>query len=213
MVRIYAVRCAPLTDEVRLDAVLPRLDAARQARVTRLQDQQKRAQCAAAGLLLTHLFGCDGHPPRFTHGSRGKPYLMGENVPFFSLSHSGDWVFCAVAGSEIGLDAQQRTPYRDKVAKRWFTDTERDRIADDPDGRFSALWAKKEAYCKFTGFGLVLPPSSFTVPCLADGWDEDNCCCWKEYTFPADPLIAVAVCCGANEKFADITVLALDELT
>ncbi len=213
MVRVYAVCCAALTDEERIDAVLPRLDAARRARVARLQDKQKRAQCAAAGLLLTHLFGCDGQPPRLTHGSRGKPYLMGDNAPYFSLSHSGDWVFCAIADSEVGLDAQEHTPCRDKVATRWFTDPERAWLAADPDARFAALWARKEAYCKFTGFGLVLPPSSFTVPCPADGWDEDNRCCWREYTFPDESPIAVAVCCGTKEEFADVTVLDLEELT
>lgn len=212
MVKVYAICCAELTGKERLGTVLPRLDAARQARVARLQDAQKRAQCAAAGLLLTHLFGRDGQPPQFTHGSRGKPYLIGENVPYFSLSHSGDWVFCAVADSEVGLDAQERTPYRDKVAVRWFTDPERAWLAEDPDGRFAALWAKKEAYCKFTGFGLVLPPSSFTVPYSANGWDENNRCCWKEFVFPAEPPIAVAVCCGAKAEIGDITVLELDKM-
>ncbi len=204
MVRVYALSCAALTDEKRLDTILPHLDAVRQARVTRLQDTQKRAQCAAAGLLLTHLFGRDGQPPRLTHGSRGKPYLIGEDAPYFSLSHSGNYVFCAVADSEVGLDAQEHIPCRDKVAARWFTDPEREWLADDPDGRFAMLWAKKEAYCKFTGFGLVLPPSSFNVPCPADGWDEDNRCCWKEYTFPADGSIAIAVCCKKQGEFADI---------
>ena len=212
MVKIYAVCCAVLADEERLGTALPRLDAARQARVTRLQDAPKRAQCAAAGLLLTHLFGRDGQPPRLTHGSRGKPYLLGEGVPYFSLSHSGDYVFCAVADSEVGLDAQKFTPYRDKVAERWFTAPEREWLTADPDGRFAALWAKKEAYCKFTGFGLVLPPSSFTVPCPADGLDADNRCCWKEFIFPADIPIAVAACCAEEEPFSDITILNLDEL-
>lgn len=212
MGRIYAVCCAALTDEARLNAAMPKLDASRRARVARLQDKQKRAQCAAAGLLLIHLFGRNGQPPALTHGSRGKLYLVGEGAPYFSLSHSGDWVFCAVADSEVGLDAQERTPCREKVAKRSFTASELDWLAADPDGRFCALWAKKEAYCKFTGFGLVLPPSGFTVPCPADGWDEDNRCCWKEYTFPADAPIAVAVCCGESEEFVDITVLELDAL-
>ncbi len=212
MVKVYAVNCAALMENDLLDAALPKLDATRRARVTRLQDPQKRAQCAAAGLLLTHLFGHDGQPPQLTHGSRGKPYLIGDNVPFFSLSHSGNLVVCAVADSEIGLDAQQRTPYREKVAERWFTVTERVWLAADPDGRFSALWARKEAYCKFTGFGLVLPPSSFTVPCPADGWDEDNRCCWREYALTADEPIAVAVCCAQEDEFSDITVLEVDGL-
>lgn len=209
MVKLYAVCCAALADEERLNAILPRLDSTRQARIKRLQDAQKKAQCAAAGLLLTHLFSYDGQPPQFTHGSRGKPYLVGEDAPYFSLSHSGDWVFCAVADSEVGLDAQEFRPCRDKIAARWFTDAEREWLDEDPDGRFTALWVKKEAYCKFTGFGLVLPPSSFTVPCPAAGWDEQNRCCWKEFCFPADEPIAVAVCCGETDSFDEIVELEL----
>lgn len=212
MVKVYAACCAGLKDEARLNAVFPLLDSARQARVARLQDTQKKAQCAAAGLLLTHLFGRDGQPPQFTHGSRGKPYLVGENEPFFSLSHSGDWVFCAVADSEVGLDTQEFTPYREKIAARWFTDIERTWLAENPDERFAMLWAKKEAYCKFTGFGLVLPPSSFSVPYPADGWDEANRCCWKEYVFSAETPLAVAVCCKETDTFFPITILSLDEL-
>ncbi len=212
MVKLYTVCCAALTNDKQLNDALAKLDAARRARVERLQDKQKRAQCAAAGLLLTYLFGRDEQPPALTHGSRGKPYLIGEGVPYFNLSHSGDWVFCAVADSEVGLDAQERTSCRDKIAERWFTDSERVWLAEDPDGRFATLWAKKEAYCKFTGFGLVLPPSSFTVPCPADGWDEDNRCCWREFVFAAEPAIAVAVCCGMDDSFDEIVDLELNKI-
>jgi 4'-phosphopantetheinyl transferase len=212
MVKVYAVCCAALADRERLNAVLPLLDPTRRARVARLQDAKKQAQCTAAGLLLTHLFSNDGQPPRFTHGSRGKPYLVGENAPFFSLSHSGDWVFCGVADSEIGLDAQEFTPCREKIFTRWFTDAERTWLSEKADERFAMLWAKKEAYCKFTGFGLVLPPSSFSVPCPANGWDEANRCCWHEYTHSAETPIAVAVCCKKVETFADITALSLHDL-
>ena len=212
MVNIYAVNCASLMSDARLQASLSKVDSARRARATRLQDAQKRAQCAAAGLLLSHLFGKDGQPPTLTHGSRGKPYLVGENAPFFNLTHSGEWVFCAVADSEVGIDAQEFVPYRDKVAARWFTDAERAWIATDPEKRFSAVWAKKEAYCKFTGFGLVLPPSSFTVPCPADGWDEHNRCYWQEYTFPADAPLAIAVCCANDESISAISVISIDDL-
>ena len=108
------------------------------------------------------------------------------------------------------MDAQEQTPYKEKVATRWLTDPERAWLTENPDERFTALWAKKEAYCKFTGFGLVLPLSSFTVPCPSVGWDEQNRCCWREYTFPADVPIEVAVCCGKNDSFDKIIELELE---
>ncbi len=212
MGKIVAVCCKELTDEQALSATLPKLDAARRARALRLQDTQKRAQCAAAGLLLTHLFGKDGQAPTLTHGSRGKPYLAQAGAPYFSLSHSGDMVFCAVSDNEVGLDAQQFTQYREKIAARWFTAAEQEWLAADPHNRFAPLWAKKEAYCKFTGFGLVLPPSSFTVPCPADGWDNANHCYWREFIYPADNPIAVAVCCGENDTFDGVSEIPLSDI-
>ncbi len=212
MGKIVTVSCNDLIDEQALATVLPKLDTTRRARVERLQDAQKRAQCAVSGLLLTHLFGQDGQAPLLTHGSRGKPYLMQPQAPYFNLSHSGDRIFCAVSDYEVGLDAQTFTPYREKVAARWFTPDEQEWLATDPDNRFAPLWAKKEAYCKFTGFGLVLPPSSFTVPCVADGWDKQNHCYWKEFLFPADTPIAVAVCCGDNDNFNEILEIPLSDI-
>ena len=212
MTEVYALYCASLREDDQLNATLPRLSNDRQARVHRLQGSEKRAQCAAAGLLLNYLFGKDGQPPRLTHGSRGKPYLFDTPNTYFSLSHTGNWVFCAVADSEVGLDAQTQVACNNKIAKRWFTPTEIIWLAANPDERFSLLWARKEAYCKFTGFGLVLPPSSFTVPCPADGQDENNHCCWKEYTFHTDHTpIHIAVCCADKTDFSQINIIDINE--
>ncbi len=211
MIKLYAVCCAPLQDKSALAAMLPRLDAARTARIARLQSPQKRAQCAAAGLLLTHLFGHGGQPPALTHGSRGKPYLA-DSRAFFNLSHSGDWVVCAVADNEVGVDAQTACPYNEKIAARHFTPAENNWLADDPDGRFARLWAAKEAFGKFTGFGLVLPPSSYTVPTPPTGRDAANRCRWAEYTLPAAPPVHIVVCGNEYEDSTPPVILNIQEL-
>ncbi len=211
MVKIYAVNGTPLLDENALAAAMPRIDGVRAARIKRLRNNHARAALAAAGLLLTHLFGKDGKPPHLTHGSRGKPYLA-DNSAYFSLSHSGGWVICAVADSEVGADIQEKTPYNEKVAARWFTPPELAWLADDPDGRYARLWACKEAFAKLTGFGLVLPMSSFTVPTPADGRDDDNHCVWKEYRLDAEQTLFIAVCYQDKSEFAPLTVLSLDDI-
>ena len=121
MTHLYAINCTPYLDEDTVADILPHLDAQRGARVGRLANPLKRAQQAAAGELLYRLFGRDGNPPHLTHGSRGKPYLYGDTTTFFSLSHTNEWVFCAVADSEVGLDAQAKVPCNQKIAERWFT--------------------------------------------------------------------------------------------
>ncbi len=210
--KTYAVCCAKLNDAAMLAAVLPRLDATRRARVTRLQHPQKKAQCAAAGLLLSHLFGQENQPPQLNHNSRGKPYLA-DNRAFFSLSHSDDWVVCAIADSEVGVDVQAHCAYNENVANRYFTPTEKAWLAADPDGRFSRLWTFKEAYAKFTGFGLVLPPSSYTVPTPPSGWDDTNHCFWHEYTITDnDPPLYITVCCAQSASISPLIILDINAL-
>ncbi len=196
MNKLFYVDCSPLLDAERLQAVLPTLDHVRRQRVARLASPEKKAQCAAAGWLLTQLFGKDGQPPLLTHGSRGKPYLAGQTDKFFSLSHTGRWVVCAVADNEVGVDAQEITPYRQAVAERCFTADEIAWVNSDPE-RFTRLWTMKEAYLKYTGFGLVLPMSSFSVPLPDGGWDKQQTCYYQTLTIPGQ-AVQISVCSGES---------------
>ena len=94
---IYAVDCTHwLTEDAVADA-LPYLDDKRRSRIRRLRVPLKRAQCAAAGLLLSHLFGENGNAPALVYGANGKPYLADKPDTFFSITHSDKWVFLAAA--------------------------------------------------------------------------------------------------------------------
>mgnify|MGYP002518472885 CR=1 FL=1 len=187
---LWVADCTPLTADAAIQSALPHLDAARRVAVTRRQDTLTRAQTAAAGLLLTHCFGQAGQPPILAHGSHGKPYLP-DGRAHFSLSHSGRYAFLLTADSPVGLDAQQIDSSRPRVAARCFTAAEQVWLAQDPDGRFARLWAMKEAYLKFTGFGLVLPMRSFTVPLPPVGFDAATGCYWQELCYDG---VAVAAC-------------------
>ena len=207
--RLYLVDCSPLEQSEQLLRTYPLLDTARQQQVERQQTTEGKAQRAAAGVLLTHLFGTDGKPPVLFRGSRGKPYLAGREDVFFNLSHSGRWVCCAVSDHEVGVDAQKSGPCRPQVAARHFTEAERRWMAENPDERFTRLWAMKEAYVKFTGFGLVLPLSSFSVPTPPDGWDEGQHCRWKEFAMED---VRIAVCTGSPAPVEPIVLLNIRQL-
>jgi len=210
VIRLVAVNCSSLLDATRLEEILPYLDNERRQRVLRLTNPVKKAQFAAAGWLLATLLGEDGNPPTLFHGSRGKPYLQGRDDLYFNLSHTDNWVFCAIAPQEIGLDAQAAEAYNERVAGRCFTHDERGWLNQNPDGRFTRLWTLKEAYLKYTGFGLVLPMSSFTVPLPAKGWDENTRCFWHETTLATSTdTIHVAICASTEDTVAPIEILSL----
>ena len=52
-------------------------------------------------------------------GEFGKPYISGDNI-HYNISHSGDYVVCAVSNHEIGVDIQKVTGDHMKLAKRFF---------------------------------------------------------------------------------------------
>lgn len=159
MTKLYIVDCSPLFNEHELNRVLPHLTTIRREKVERLQVAEKKAQSAATGLLLKHLFG----DAEYIFGDNGKPFLAGEGAPFFSISHSGKYVVCVVSEVEIGVDIEETSPIRPAVLRRCFNEEEQEWIGDNPK-RFTQLWTMKEAYIKMTGTGLSVPAKEVSVP-------------------------------------------------
>ena len=96
----------------------------------------------------------------------------------FSISHSGDWIACAVGtGTQLGLDIELRDAARDvqALAAHAFGPDIQAALAALPDeartGSFYRMWSRQEARIKLN------------APCAAT------------YEF-AHPLLSVAVCCS-----------------
>lgn len=85
---------------------------------------------------------------RVRKGEHGKPYLKDRKDMFFNLSHSGDYVLCAVSDREVGADIQKRHD-RDVtgILRKILNSREQ---TDD----FFLLFSAKEAFVKCMGDGL-----------------------------------------------------------
>ena len=84
----------------------------------------------------------------------GKPYFKSPEKPFFSLSHSGSYVLCAMSDCEIGADIQEMKAVDfTKAAEYAFCKEENDWVKQDRH-RFYRIWTGKEAFGKMTGEGL-----------------------------------------------------------
>lgn len=99
----------------------------------------------------------------------GKPYIIGAPFPVFhNLSHSGDYLVCALSDREVGIDIQRITTYKPGIALRFFHPYE---IAvleacHDEMSRvelFFRYWSAKESFLKYTGTGLSASLSGFEV--------------------------------------------------
>ena len=109
-------------------------------------------------------------PLAYVYGKEGKPYF--KDLPFyFNLSHSGSYVLCVISAGEIGADIQQHSGKTvGKLARRFFTEREcmvlertggeleraaLEQLMGERERLFYRLWARKEAYGKLTGKGIV----------------------------------------------------------
>ena len=95
----------------------------------------------------------------YEYGELGKPQIV--NIPKkFNLSHSGDYVVCAVGDGEVGADIQKWVPYKERTAERFFAPTEWKLLQELPASQrtelFYRLWSRKEAYGKYTGQGSAV---------------------------------------------------------
>ena len=154
--QIYVVDCTPCLSDEKIEQSLPHLDEKRRGRIRRLRVPLKRAQCVAAGLLLTHVLGENGIAPTLAYGENGKPYLADLPNTHFSITHSDKWVFLAVADCEIGIDAQMPRKVCPRLAARSTSPEELAWVKEDTEPHFTRLWTMKEAYLKYTGTGLTV---------------------------------------------------------
>lgn len=142
----------------------------RKAKTDRLRFEKDRFLSLGAELCLIYALRKLGISklPEIAEGNHGKPYFKENNGLFFSLSHSGDFVLCAVSDAEVGCDTEKITETDLGVARRFFTAAEYDRIASLQDyaarqKEFYRYWVLKESFIKATGRGISLPFDSFEI--------------------------------------------------
>jgi 4'-phosphopantetheinyl transferase len=184
MTSVLVARLRLDTDPSALAVAAALVDDAERARAARFVRDADRARHllgrALARVLLARRTGVEPASLRLVADADGKPALAGPG-PAFNLSHSGDWIACALADdAPVGVDVQETTPSmaRPDDFGRVFGPRERARIDGMPDeaariAAFARAWARKEALLKAVGVGLQLKLDDVDIVDGADGprWD------------------------------------------
>ena len=136
---------------------------------------EKAALLSLSALSLLHRAGAVG---TLCYGENGRP-LFEERTCDFSITHTQNHVFCALADGEdatfgIGIDAEDldRPDFSDfdAMASRWFTENEQNAFFASPTKEtFLRIWTRKEAYAKHTGEGLRALSKIDTVALANEG--------------------------------------------
>ncbi|AKU24477.1 4'-phosphopantetheinyl transferase superfamily protein [Massilia sp. NR 4-1] len=141
---------------------LARLGASERQRYQRFIRAERQRQFLLGRMLLRQAASALlGLPPdAFTVEERvGQAPLLqragGGVAPYFSLSHSGSWIACAISrDTPLGLDIERIDPTRDLIAlaRQAFSSQESAALLALPEARrsaaFFALWSQREAEYK-----------------------------------------------------------------
>ncbi len=133
-----------------------------------LPDEHKAGRALLA-IALDRVFGLDLSRETLGIGSHGKPYIEGRPNLHFNISHSGNYVVCAIAPDSVGIDIQLHKDIDfEKVRKKAFRPEEIQEMekSQDPKSYFFNRWTLKEAWLKWKGIGI-----SRDLTCdMSSGW-------------------------------------------
>ncbi len=132
----------------------------------------------------------------------GKPYFPNCKDVGFSVSHSGEYIACALTHGDVGVDIQQKQKYADeseeafsarlcRIAERFFHPNEATLVKTEPQVRFFEVFTAKESYVKFKGTGFdetlgeisVLPEDMGIPVCHSNDepvtWNSNDASFWQ----------------------------------
>lgn len=170
---------------------------------------------ALVGSALERYWGLLWGNYRIARGEKGKPFIADKENIFFNISHSGDYVVCAVSDREIGIDIEKRAKARMEVAGRFFHKQEVQALnamsGDEQNKLFYDYWSVKESFLKYIGTGLARPLDSFLVQFSAGGislYEEEKKLSLNVYPCLVDSGYACYVCseCDEEPEMYDVTI-------
>ena len=135
-----------------------------QDRINRYKQKSDRLRSAIGYMLVENLY-CEAFStikcPPILFTQKGKPYF--ENNPvYFSVSHSGNLIVCALNETEIGIDIEEITEFNPNLIDRVCSITEKEYIGASKS-KFFEIWTAKEAYSKLCGLGIPMGMKNINV--------------------------------------------------
>ena len=165
MVHVYIANVRDLPDPKEYPGIMGGLSEERKKKILRYRRDMDRKQSLGAGLLLYHVLKEHGFDAgKMSYGPHGKPEINGI---YFNLSHSYDYVMCAVSDRIVGCDIEKTEKIRENIAEHFFTENEVRYLNTFEEkarlDEFYRMWTLKESYMKMTGEGMSLPLKAFDI--------------------------------------------------
>ena len=191
MVEIYALDISGKAMNAQYCRLLSCVSEEQRHRIGQFRFEADKKRTLYGDVLSRFLIGERRRKPmgsvEFIKNAFGKPYAIGFPHVEFNVSHSGDWVVCAVGEREVGVDVEEIKPIDLDIAKRFYTRNENRLVVssreEDRLKTFYLLWTLKESFTKYMGKGLSIPLNSFEILRTERGFSvagfEDELAMWS----------------------------------
>ncbi len=220
--KIYTVKIEQIQKHI-FEELLSYISLDEQEKIKRFRRYEDALRGLTSKMLLrfiiVSLLGKQNKDIHFDKNDYGKPFLVGTNDFYFNLSHSGDWVVCAVDNLPVGIDVEKIHDVDLDLSKRFFSEDEHKYLStlESKNRReaFFEFWTLKESYIKADGRGLSIPLNSFSFSFEGENIEFKSSndfgkCYFKRYEIDASYKMAV---CSKNSEFPEETIyIIFDEL-
>lgn len=223
MIEVYALKIDRRIESIKFNSLMHYVDKSRQNAISRFCKYEDAQRSLFSELLIrskaTNKLKINSSAIQFNKNEFGKPFI--KNLPgfCFNISHSGEWVVCAIDNEEIGIDIEEICPIDLQIANEFFTKQEiiemQSKLLEQKLLYFYDLWTLKESYIKAWGKGLSIPLDSFSLKVNSvqnielKTNNDFRGCYFKQYDI--DPDYKMAVCSLKSEFPEHVIVENMDE--
>ena len=156
MTKIYACFIQPVEKKL-FDALLFYVDEQVKVRIKRYKKREDQVRTLLAHTLskmvLAQELSLTPQHLSYKVTKYGK-YELANHEMFFNLSHSNEYVVCAVSHKRVGIDIEKKQQRNFQLFTNVWSDREKKHYNIYDRTTFYQLWTAKESYVKYLGIGL-----------------------------------------------------------
>lgn len=222
--KIYVTKISDISKEI-IDKLCLFIDPERKSKIKRFINKKDKIRALVAEILIKTIMaetlGIKSKKIIFNKNEFGKPYLKNYEKFNFNISHSGEFVVCAIDDRPIGIDIEQIKQIEYKViAERFFSTCELKYIENadlcNQLKKFYEIWTLKESYIKCCGMGLSMQLNKFSIDLSSSETirvaENNN---YKQHLFKLIDIHSnykMAVCSTNINKLNNMTVIEQNSL-
>ena len=225
MVEVYAIHLLPEEEFLKLKGqllgFLPEPARGRFLRFNKGADAQRSLLGdILARFLISGKLNLSSKEVLFEIGLNGKPTFTTKDNLHFNISHSGQWVVCALASGPVGVDVERLRKVNSGLAERFFSPDEVATIRalppENQTKKFIQLWALKESFLKAIGRGLTRNLNSFSIHARQDGMycitGDDSAGEFHLKLFDIEPDYMLAACATAADFSENVEIVTVQQI-